>query len=180
MLVFATLILVEGEQSLGDEILESSNPGCGLVAAERIPKEELGVLHIQPKECPVVGLADTRASVVAVAWSVAGAVIVAVASIFAAIVIVATAAIALLAVPDLHRKNAQNVGKGLDVECPRAMVVRVIIIAGNIDGEINRKDENVAAGVVHAVERIKTCLEAINIKPSLISETGSGRDGHLS
>lgn len=167
-------------QSLGDKILESSNPGCGLITAKRIPKEELGVLHIQPKECPVVGLADTGASMVAVAWSIAGAVIIAVASILATIVIITTAAIALFAVPDLHWKNAQNVSKGLDVKCELAMVVGVIIIASNINGEINRKDENVAAGVVHAIECIKTCLEAINIKPSLISETGSGWDGHLS
>lgn len=34
---------------------------------------------------------------------------------------------------DLHRKNAQNVGKGPDVECMLAMVVRMIIIAGNIN-----------------------------------------------
>ena len=107
---------------------------------------------------------------VAEAWSVADA----------AIVIVATEALALLAVPDLHRKNAQNIGKRLDIECAPVTVVGVIATSGNINGEINRKDENVVAGVVHTVERIKTCLETINIKPSLISKAGSGRDGYLS
>lgn len=165
--------MVKSVQSCGDEILESSDPGCRLVVAERITKEELGALQIQPKECPVVRLTITGVSMVAVARSIAGTVVVTAASILAAIIFTTIAALAILAVLNLHWKNAQNVVKGLDVEGALVIVVGVIVVAGNINGEINRKDENFATVVVHVVECIKTSLEAIDVKPLLISETGS-------